>query len=120
MLIPINQLNQVIPEERQSLILAHTLANYAMIHLHHATAHDNSVSFAKCSRAARACVSVMKQINDQDYPFLDPVLAVSLTTYLHHELSTEYKYSAMLVKCRGSPGHRAQHSGICLANDEHK
>lgn len=80
MLIPINQLNQIIPEERQSLILAHTLANYALIHLHHATAHDNSVSFAKCSRAARACVNVMKQINDQDYPFLDPILAVSISS----------------------------------------
>lgn len=91
MLIPINQLNQVIPEERQSLILAHTLANYAMIHLHHATAHDNSVSFAKCSRAARACVSVMKQINDQDYPFLDPVLAPCWSNVADHlviELNT--------------------------------
>jgi hypothetical protein len=78
MLVPINQLNQVIPEEKQSLIMAHTLANCAMIHLHRASAHDNTVSFEKCSHAARACVTVMKQINDQDYPFLDPVLAVSI------------------------------------------
>jgi hypothetical protein len=77
MLVPINQLNQVIPEERQSLILTHTLTNCATLHLHRASAHDNSVSFEKCSHATRACVNVMKQINDQDYPFLDPVLAVS-------------------------------------------
>lgn len=79
-LVPVNQLNQVIPEERQSLILAHTLANCAMIHLHRASAHDHSVSFEKCSQAARTCVTVMKHISDQDYPFLDPVLAVSVAS----------------------------------------
>ncbi|KAJ3563309.1 hypothetical protein NP233_g9022 [Leucocoprinus birnbaumii] len=91
MLVPINQLNQVIPEERQSLIMAYTLANCALIHLHRASAHDNSVSFEKCSRAARACVNVMKQINDQDYPFLDPVLAPcwsNVTDHLVMELDT--------------------------------
>jgi len=25
-------------------------------------------------------VNVMKQINDQDYPFLDPILAVSISS----------------------------------------
>lgn len=80
MLVPINQLNQVIPEERQNLILAHTLANCAMIHLHRASPHGSSVSFEKCPHAARTCVNVMKQIVDQDYPFLDPVLAVSIAS----------------------------------------
>ncbi|KXN90636.1 hypothetical protein AN958_03876 [Leucoagaricus sp. SymC.cos] len=84
MLVPINQLNQVIPEEKQSLILAHTLANCATIHLHRAAAHDSSLSFEKCSHAARACVTVMKQINDQDYPFLDPVLAPCWSNVADH------------------------------------
>ncbi|KAF9452357.1 hypothetical protein P691DRAFT_784501 [Macrolepiota fuliginosa MF-IS2] len=75
MLVPISQLNRVIAEERQSLILAHTLANCAMIHLHRAPAHDDSSSFEKCSHAARACVTVIKHIDNQDSPFLDPVLA---------------------------------------------
>jgi hypothetical protein len=78
MLGPISQLNQVAPEERQALILAHTLSNCAMIHLHRASAHDDSISFEKCSQAARLCATVMKQIPDQDYPFLDPVLAVRI------------------------------------------
>lgn len=55
-----------------------------MIHLHRASAHDDSISFEKCSQAARLCVTVMKQIPDQDYPFLDPVLAVSTLLNQYH------------------------------------
>ncbi|XP_006461060.1 hypothetical protein AGABI2DRAFT_192596 [Agaricus bisporus var. bisporus H97] len=91
MLLPINQLNQVMPEERQSLILAHTLANCAVLHLHRASAHGDSVSFEKCSHAVRACVNVMRQITEQDYPFLDPVLAPcwsSISDHLVVELDT--------------------------------
>ncbi|KAF8161055.1 hypothetical protein B0H34DRAFT_653334 [Crassisporium funariophilum] len=72
-LIPIDQLDAVSPEEKHSLIMAHTLAHSAVIHLHRTLAMDDPMSFDKSSRAARTCVSVIKHISDRDFAFLEPI-----------------------------------------------
>jgi hypothetical protein len=73
-LIPIDQLDAVLPEERHSLIMAHTLAHAATIHLHRSFAMDDAMSFDKGSRASRACISIIKHISDRDFAFLEPII----------------------------------------------
>jgi len=78
-LVPINQLDTVLPEERQSLVMVYTLAHSATIHLHRRFALEDSVSFDQCSQAAQACISVIKYISDRDFAFLEPIIGVWLT-----------------------------------------
>jgi len=73
-LIPINQLDAVLPEERHSLIMAHTLAHCATIHLHRSFAIDDASSYDKTSQAAKACVSVIRHISDRDFSLLEPII----------------------------------------------
>lgn len=73
-LVPIDQLDAILPEERHSLIMAHTLAHSATIHLHRSFALDDAISFDKSSRASRACISVIKHISDRDFAFLEPII----------------------------------------------
>ncbi|EEB87868.1 hypothetical protein MPER_14601, partial [Moniliophthora perniciosa FA553] len=73
-LVPIHQLNTRMPEEKQVLIVVHTLAQAALMHLYQRSAQDDAVAYEKCSQAAKACVAIVKYISDQDYDFLDPIL----------------------------------------------
>lgn len=75
-LIPINQLDTILPAERHSTIMAHTLAHSATIYLHRSFALDDPMSFKKSSQAARACVSLIKQISERDFAFLEPMIGV--------------------------------------------
>lgn len=75
-LIPINQLDTVLPEERHALILTHTLAHCATIYLHRPFALDNPISFEKSSQAARACVNIITHLAERDYTFLEPIIGV--------------------------------------------
>jgi hypothetical protein len=72
-LIPITQLDAVLPDEKHGLIVTYSLAHAAMIHLHRAFALTDAVSFEKCSQASRACISVVKHISDGDFAFLEPI-----------------------------------------------
>ncbi|KAF9478626.1 hypothetical protein BDN70DRAFT_808426 [Pholiota conissans] len=73
-LLPINQLDTILHAERHSMIMAHTLAHTATIYLHRSFALDDPMSFEKSSQAARACVSLIKQISDRDFAFLEPMI----------------------------------------------
>jgi hypothetical protein len=75
-LIPITQLDAVLPDEKQGLIVTYSLAHTAMIHLHRGFALGDAVSFEKCSQASRACISVVKHISDGDFAFLEPIIGV--------------------------------------------
>lgn len=79
-LIPIDQMDAVLPQERHSLIMAHTLANCAVIHLHRPVALNDPSSYAKCSQVSRVCVSIIRHIGERDFPFLEPIIAVSTTS----------------------------------------
>lgn len=61
-------------DDKYSLIVSHTLGHVAMIYLHRAFSLNESSSFEKCSHAARACVSIIKGLTQQDYLFLEPVM----------------------------------------------
>jgi len=73
-LIPIAQLDAVLPDEKHGLIVTYSLAHTAMIHLHRTFALNDAVSFEKCSQASRACISVVKHISDGDFAFLEPII----------------------------------------------
>lgn len=75
-LVPINQLDAVLPEEKHSVITAYTLAHSATIHLHRGFALEDSMSFDHSSRASRACIAVIKYISERDFAFLDPIIGV--------------------------------------------
>jgi len=73
-LIPITQLDAVLPDEKRGLIVTYSLAHTAMIHLHRTFALSDAVSFEKCSQASRACISVIKHTSDEDFAFLEPII----------------------------------------------
>ena len=73
-LIPLDQLDSLLAEDKSTLLTVHTLVHTALIQIYRPLASDDPVFFEKCSNAARACVSVVKYINDQDYDFLEPII----------------------------------------------
>jgi len=75
-LVPINQLDALLPEERHSVVLAYTLAHSATIYLHRGFALEDSMSFDQSSRASRACIAVIKYISERDFAFLEPIIGV--------------------------------------------
>jgi hypothetical protein len=75
-LVPINQLDAVLPEERHSVVMAYTLAHSATIQLHRGFALEDSMSFDHSSRASRACIAVIKYISERDFAFLEPIIGV--------------------------------------------
>jgi len=73
-LVNLEQLDAVSAEDKFSLLITHTLAHTSMIQLHRSSASDDVVSFEKCARAARSCIIIIKQLTDQDFVFLDPII----------------------------------------------
>lgn len=73
-LIPVHQLDSTVLEDKPIIIVSHTLAHAAVIHLYQRFAQDDPVAYDKCSRAASACVAIIKHIGDLDYDFLDPII----------------------------------------------
>lgn len=84
-LVPLDQLDAVTLEDKHTLLAAHTLAHTALIQLYRPFAQDDPMTFDKSSQAARACVSVIEHITDQDFGLVDPIIGVCLfTTRGHH------------------------------------
>lgn len=81
-LIPLDQLDALLVEDKHTLLAAYTLAHTACIQLYRPFAQDDPIVFEKCSRSARACVSVIKHINDRDFDFLDPIIGVCFLSTL--------------------------------------
>ena len=75
-LVNLEQLDAVSAEDKCSLLITHTLAHTSMIQLHRSSSSDDAVSFEKCARAARSCILIIKQLVDQDFTFLDPIIGV--------------------------------------------
>jgi hypothetical protein len=73
-LVPLHQLDVTMPGDKQSLVVTHTLAHAALIHLYARFTHDDPVAYGKCLRSARACVDVIKHVSEGDFDFLDPIL----------------------------------------------
>lgn len=77
-LVPLDQLDAVTLEDKHTLIAAHTLAHTASIQLYRPFTQNGPATFDKCSRAARACVSVIEHITEQDFALVDPIIGVCL------------------------------------------
>ncbi|GBE80506.1 hypothetical protein SCP_0302210 [Sparassis crispa] len=73
-LLPLHQLSAAVPEEKFTLIVVHSLAHAAMIHLHAPFVERDPISREKCARAARAMMLVTKHIAELDFDFLEPIV----------------------------------------------
>lgn len=81
-MIPIHQLDAASPEDKPAIIVAHTLAQATMIHLYRRFAQSDGVSYAKCLRAAHACVAIIKHLSEADFTLLEPIISVSEISHL--------------------------------------
>jgi len=79
-ILPVHQLNAVMPEEKHTLIVVHTLVQTAMILLYQRFAQNDAIAYEKCSGAAKTAVEIIKYISDHDYDFLDPIIGPAWTT----------------------------------------
>ncbi|KAF8070708.1 hypothetical protein FPV67DRAFT_1038357 [Lyophyllum atratum] len=73
-LMPLDQVDTMSHEDKHTTLAAHTLAHTALIQLYRLFMQDDPAVFDKCSRSARACVSVVKHISERDFNFLDPII----------------------------------------------
>jgi len=73
-LIPPHQLDVTVSCDKHTLIVVHTLAHAAMIHLYSRFAREDPISYDKCLRSARACVAIIKHVTDADFGLLDPIV----------------------------------------------
>ncbi|KAL0575798.1 hypothetical protein V5O48_006176 [Marasmius crinis-equi] len=79
-LVPVHQLTATMGDEKQTLIVVHTLAQAALIHLYQRFAQDDAVAYEKCSQASKTCVEIISYIAEQDYEYLDPIVGPCWTT----------------------------------------
>ncbi|KAF8873001.1 hypothetical protein BD779DRAFT_1395082, partial [Infundibulicybe gibba] len=68
-LIPIHQLDTTVMENKYTLIVVHTLGHCAVINMYQRFS-DDSISFNKCTRGAKAVVGIIKHIADHDFDYL--------------------------------------------------
>ena len=75
-LMPVDHLDRMGLEDKLSTVIAHTIAQTAVVFLHRHFATENPISAEKCARASQMCVSLVKHIGEKDFLFLDPVMGV--------------------------------------------
>ncbi|TDL21708.1 hypothetical protein BD410DRAFT_287744 [Rickenella mellea] len=73
-LLPVQQLDATLPEDRRDFVSLHMTAHASTIQLHQSFAREDTTSFEKCLRAARHIVALVKHIADPDYEYLDPII----------------------------------------------
>lgn len=73
-LMPLDQLDSLLVEDKYILLTVHTLAHTALIRMYRPLASDDEIFYEKSLCSARACVSVIKLIGKQEYEYLDPIV----------------------------------------------
>lgn len=63
--------------QRPTMVLVHSLANVAMIQLHHTFSAKDISAHEKCLEAAVNVVSLISQLEEKEYELLDPIIGVS-------------------------------------------
>ena len=76
-LVPVQQLEATLPEQKHAFLTNHTLAHAAVVHLYYPFGTEDPTSYQKCLRAARAIVTIIKHLSEVDFEFLDPIIGVS-------------------------------------------
>jgi hypothetical protein len=76
-LLPVHELSAVLATDKHSLLVVHSLAQYALIQLHfHLSGGTDAVRHETCLQAARAILFVVSHVSDADYDYLDPLIGV--------------------------------------------
>lgn len=122
-LIPAHQLDATLLHDKHALIVIHSLANAAMIHLCYRFSQEEPVLYEKSLRAAHACVNIIKHISDADFNFLDPIIGVSCLGVLLSRWDsslTRSPFTALLELCCGGPCEGAAQQGGRVAHVRHK
>ncbi|EKM54793.1 uncharacterized protein PHACADRAFT_258894 [Phanerochaete carnosa HHB-10118-sp] len=73
-LLPVHQLATMMPEDKYTLFLVHSLAHASMVRLHQPFVADDQLSREKALRAARSLVLVVKHVTEADFDYLDPMI----------------------------------------------
>lgn len=60
-----------------ALLTVHTLMNTAIIHLHRDFLEHYQSSYNRCVSAAHSITKAVRELNDTDYEYLNPILSVS-------------------------------------------
>lgn len=95
--------NQFTPTRADvDLVSIHTLIYTATIHLHRDHIETQTPSFEKCLYAASSVAALVRELNEDDYAFLDPINSVSI---LHcaavRLLADKCVFADLLALCRG-------------------
>lgn len=61
-----------------ALIAVHTLTLVATIQLHHSFAASDPPAQQRCFDSAMSCVSIITDMADEDYEYMDPIMGVCL------------------------------------------
>jgi hypothetical protein len=77
-------------EDKHTLLIVHSLAQAAMIHLYYRFGNDDPASYEKALRAARACVGIIKHIADADFDLLDPIIGVLFLLTLYMRMDSDF------------------------------
>lgn len=63
------------------LFVIHTLIHVSTLHLHRDLAKTQAVAYEKCWIAANNVISLVRELNDGDYNYLDPISSVRLCLF---------------------------------------
>ena len=64
------------------LFVIHTMIHVSTLHLHRELAQTQAVPYEKCWIAANNVMSLVRELSDSDYDYLDPIISVCPTTYI--------------------------------------
>jgi hypothetical protein len=65
------------PNDR-AILSIHTLMNASIIHLHRDFLDQYPTSYSRCVSAAHSITKAVRELNDRDYEFLNPIISVSI------------------------------------------
>ncbi|KZS98782.1 hypothetical protein SISNIDRAFT_499010 [Sistotremastrum niveocremeum HHB9708] len=71
---PRNSMHSSNPTTAHCLMAVHTLTMVATIQLHHSFAASDPPAQQRCFDAAMSCVSIIADMADEDYEYLDPIM----------------------------------------------
>ena len=70
------------PLDELDLLTIHTLVHVSTIYLHRDLSDTTPTSYEKCVVAANTVTSYLRQLNENHYPYLDPISSVRLFSHL--------------------------------------
>jgi len=71
----------------RTLVVAHSLVHAATMQLHNLFAQDNDHAKNKSLSAARSVLQIIGSLNLRDFPYINPIMGVSLSQHSHDAIN---------------------------------